>query len=150
MTMQFARGGAVDTSHTDCELLSTTHPFVCPSFRGSLTSLFVTYSRWKSSRFIFSLCFQAFSSLRHSKRATMSLSSYTRCKYFQRCAIRLYPGLWQFVSKFQLINGTKKEGRKHSREREKKRNRIERRMAQWGASGEIALCSEDNVSPKMG
>lgn len=86
-----------------------------------------TYSKWKSSRSISSPRFQAFSSLRrHSKRATVSFSPHARWTPGIFPTLRytiLYPGLWQFVSKFQLINGAKKGGRKHSRQREKERNR---------------------------
>lgn len=98
--------------------------FVPP--RLSLASLFVTYSKWKSSRSISPSRFQAFSSLRHSKRATVSFSPHARWTPGIFPTLRytiLYPGLWQFVSKFRLINGAKKGGRKHSRQREKERNR---------------------------
>lgn len=67
-----------NASYTDCKLLPTIHPSACSSLRGSLVSLFVTYSKWKSSRSISPPCFQAFSSLRHSKRATVSFSPHAR------------------------------------------------------------------------
>lgn len=59
----------------------------------------------------------------------------------------LYSELWQFVSKFRLINGTKKRRRKQSGEREKERNEgREKRVATWDVPGEIVLRPEDSVS----
>lgn len=129
------RGGFADTRIATC-FQRLIHLYVHPSTALSPDSSSFTINGSSS------ISVYAFSHFRRFVTRNARVSSSPHAQWTLRIFLMLrytilFSRLWQFVSKFRLINGVKKERRKYNREK---------RTTVRDAPGEIVLRLEDSVS----